>query len=55
VLLFYEGSPPPQVFGILLASGVVALAGLLDDRYGLRRGLSWRHRYWVLLFWPILG
>jgi UDP-GlcNAc:undecaprenyl-phosphate/decaprenyl-phosphate GlcNAc-1-phosphate transferase len=35
VLLFYEGSPPPQVFGILLAAGVVALAGLLDDRYGL--------------------
>jgi UDP-GlcNAc:undecaprenyl-phosphate/decaprenyl-phosphate GlcNAc-1-phosphate transferase len=36
VLLLYEGSPPPQVFGILLAAGVVALAGLLDDRYGLR-------------------
>ena len=35
VLLFYEGQPPPQVFGILLAAGVVALAGLLDDRYGL--------------------
>lgn len=35
VLIYYRGEPPAQVIGILLALTLVAVVGLIDDRYGL--------------------